>query len=39
MTVALACDHRAVDGAYAAGFLDDVRKLMESPRVLGEPAT
>ena len=24
---------------YAAGFLDDVRKLMESPRVLGEPAT
>ena len=30
----LACDHRAVDGAYAAGFLEDLRQGLERPRDL-----
>ena len=34
ITLVLACDHRAVDGAYAAGFLEDVRKGLERPRDL-----
>jgi pyruvate dehydrogenase E2 component (dihydrolipoyllysine-residue acetyltransferase) len=29
MTLALACDHRAVDGTYAAAFLDEVKKSLE----------
>jgi len=29
MTLALACDHRAVDGTYAAAFLDEVKKALE----------
>ncbi len=31
MVVTLACDHRVVDGARAAQFLDDVAKLIEEP--------
>ena len=41
ITLVLACDHRAVDGAYAAGFLEDVRQDLEQPRDLaagGGPA-
>ncbi len=41
ITLVLACDHRAVDGAYAAGFLEDVRQALERPRDLpggGGPA-
>ncbi len=41
MTLVLACDHRAVDGAYAAGFLEDIRQALERPRDLpggGGPA-
>ena len=41
ITLVLACDHRAVDGAYAAGFLEDVRQALEQPRDLpggGGPA-
>ena len=41
ITLVLACDHRAVDGAYAAGFLEDVRQGLERPRDLpggGGPA-
>ncbi len=41
ITLVLACDHRAVDGAYAAGFLEDVRQGLEQPRDLaagGGPA-
>ncbi|MDP6017569.1 MAG: dihydrolipoamide acetyltransferase family protein [Candidatus Latescibacteria bacterium] len=34
MTVCLACDHRAVDGAGAAAFLQSVRKSLENPRRL-----
>lgn len=34
ITLVLACDHRAVDGAYAAGFLEDVRQGLERPRDL-----
>ena len=26
----LACDHRAVDGSYAAAFLEDLKELMEN---------
>jgi pyruvate dehydrogenase E2 component (dihydrolipoamide acetyltransferase) len=29
MTLALACDHRVVDGAYAAVFLEEVKKVLE----------
>lgn len=29
MTLALACDHRAVDGAYAAEFLQDLKQKLE----------
>ena len=32
MTVTLCGDHRVVDGAVAAGFLKQVKDLMESPR-------
>jgi pyruvate dehydrogenase E2 component (dihydrolipoamide acetyltransferase) len=31
MTVTLAADHRAVDGAYGAGFLQEFKALLESP--------
>jgi pyruvate dehydrogenase E2 component (dihydrolipoamide acetyltransferase) len=30
MTLALACDHRAVDGTYAAAFLNELKKNLES---------
>ncbi|MFB3903682.1 MAG: dihydrolipoamide acetyltransferase family protein [Acidobacteriota bacterium] len=30
MTLDLACDHRAVDGAYAAGFLKRIKALLEA---------
>ena len=42
ITLVLACDHRAVDGAYGAGFLEDVRQGLERPRDLpgsGGPAS
>ena len=29
MTLALACDHRAVDGTYAAAFLNELKKNLE----------
>ena len=31
MRVTLSCDHRIVDGAYAARFLGEFRRIMESP--------
>jgi pyruvate dehydrogenase E2 component (dihydrolipoamide acetyltransferase) len=31
MTVTLSCDHRAMDGAMAARFLQDVKRLLEEP--------
>jgi pyruvate dehydrogenase E2 component (dihydrolipoamide acetyltransferase) len=31
MTLTLSIDHRAVDGATAAAFLTDLRKLIEDP--------
>ena len=31
MTLTLACDHRAVDGTYAAGFLNDVKQRLQKP--------
>ena len=31
MTMVLACDHRAVDGTYAAQFLGRVRQYLENP--------
>jgi 2-oxoglutarate dehydrogenase E2 component (dihydrolipoamide succinyltransferase) len=30
MSLVLACDHRAVDGAYGAGFLKRVKELLEA---------
>ena len=32
MTLSLACDHRAVDGAYAAAFLAQLKQMLQSPR-------
>jgi len=29
MTLTLACDHRAVDGAYASGFLNEIKRRLE----------
>ncbi|UCD48510.1 MAG: 2-oxo acid dehydrogenase subunit E2 [Phycisphaerales bacterium] len=29
VTLALACDHRAVDGTYAAAFLDELKQILE----------
>jgi pyruvate dehydrogenase E2 component (dihydrolipoamide acetyltransferase) len=34
MTMTLACDHRAVDGAYAARFLGGIRQYLENPASL-----
>jgi len=34
MTMVLACDHRAVDGTYAAQFLGRVRQQLENPASL-----
>ncbi|HLA07634.1 MAG TPA: 2-oxo acid dehydrogenase subunit E2, partial [Anaerolineales bacterium] len=31
MTISLSCDHRVVDGARAAQFLDDLANLIEEP--------
>jgi pyruvate dehydrogenase E2 component (dihydrolipoamide acetyltransferase) len=36
MTMVLACDHRAVDGTYAAQFLGKVREHLENPASLEE---
>jgi pyruvate dehydrogenase E2 component (dihydrolipoamide acetyltransferase) len=33
MSVTLGCDHRAVDGVYAAGFLEYLKIVLENPRV------
>ena len=35
MTVTLACDHRAVDGVYAAGFLNAMKTWLENLEGLG----
>jgi pyruvate dehydrogenase E2 component (dihydrolipoamide acetyltransferase) len=34
MTATLSCDHRIVDGAIAAGFLNEVKRLLEQPAEL-----
>jgi len=34
MTMTLACDHRAVDGTYAARFLESIKKHIENPASL-----
>jgi len=31
MTVSLSCDHRVVDGARGAQFLDDLANFIENP--------
>lgn len=38
MCATLACDHRAVDGAVAAGFLETIKHSLEDPVQLGERA-
>jgi pyruvate dehydrogenase E2 component (dihydrolipoamide acetyltransferase) len=37
-TMTLACDHRAVDGAYAAQFLGRIKEQLENPALLEEQA-
>jgi pyruvate dehydrogenase E2 component (dihydrolipoamide acetyltransferase) len=32
MKMTLSCDHRAVDGAMGAGFLKDLKEILENPR-------
>lgn len=34
MNLGLSCDHRVVDGAVAAGFLAEVKKLLEQPALM-----
>jgi pyruvate dehydrogenase E2 component (dihydrolipoamide acetyltransferase) len=34
MTLTLSCDHRVVDGARAAQFLDTLAQLIEEPLIL-----
>jgi pyruvate dehydrogenase E2 component (dihydrolipoamide acetyltransferase) len=34
MTATLTCDHRAVDGAPAAGFLEDLKAFLEEPGLM-----
>jgi pyruvate dehydrogenase E2 component (dihydrolipoamide acetyltransferase) len=31
MNVTMSCDHRVIDGALAAQFLAEVRRLLENP--------
>jgi pyruvate dehydrogenase E2 component (dihydrolipoamide acetyltransferase) len=38
MTMTLACDHRAVDGAEAARFLEHIKEHLENPDSLKEQA-
>jgi pyruvate dehydrogenase E2 component (dihydrolipoamide acetyltransferase) len=34
MNLGLACDHRVIDGAVAAQFLSEIRKLLEKPALM-----
>jgi pyruvate dehydrogenase E2 component (dihydrolipoamide acetyltransferase) len=34
MRVTLSCDHRVIDGAVGAKFLQSVRQLLESPMMM-----
>lgn len=34
MTATLSCDHRIIDGAYAAAFLNELKRLLENPSEL-----
>ena len=34
MNIGLSCDHRVVDGAVGAQFLNEVKKLIESPALM-----
>jgi len=34
MTMVLACDHRAIDGTYAAQFLQEIKQQLENPASL-----
>lgn len=38
LTLCLACDHRAVDGAYAGAFLSDLQARLEDPAALAASA-
>jgi len=37
MTITLSCDHRVVDGAKGALFLEDLADLMHDPKALVAP--
>ena len=34
MNIGLSCDHRVVDGAVGARFLNEVKKLIENPALM-----
>ncbi len=34
MNIGMSCDHRVVDGAVAAGYLNEVKKLLEQPSLM-----
>ncbi|RYD48285.1 MAG: hypothetical protein EOP83_26735, partial [Verrucomicrobiaceae bacterium] len=34
MNIGVSCDHRVVDGAVAASFLAEVKKLIEQPALM-----
>ena len=34
MNIGLSCDHRVVDGAVAAGYINEVKKLLEQPSLM-----
>jgi len=34
MTATLSCDHRIIDGVYAAGLLNEFKRLLENPNEL-----
>ena len=34
LRVTMSCDHRVIDGAIGAGFLQDLRRMIENPLML-----
>lgn len=34
MNIGMSCDHRVVDGAVAAGYLNEIKKLLEQPSLM-----
>jgi pyruvate dehydrogenase E2 component (dihydrolipoamide acetyltransferase) len=34
MSIGMSCDHRVIDGALGAGYLKELRQLLENPALL-----